>query len=59
VRAVRAKTQTPIDVYDSVTMSVILPLSEQSIAAGSMPVKCLDFTGGKWKTIKPKFAVEG
>ncbi|MDO8631964.1 MAG: Gfo/Idh/MocA family oxidoreductase, partial [Phycisphaerales bacterium] len=35
VRAVRANTQTPIDVYDSVTMSAILALSEQSIAAGS------------------------
>ena len=35
VRAVRGKTQTPIDVYDSVAMSVIVPLSEQSIRAGS------------------------
>jgi hypothetical protein len=59
VRAVRAKTQTPIDVYDSVVMSAVFPLSERSIAAGSMPVKCPDFTGGKWKTTKPKFAVEG
>ena len=59
VQAVRAKTQTPIDVYDSVVMSVVFPLSEQSIAAGSTPVKCPDFTGGKWKTTKPKFAVEG
>lgn len=58
VRAVRAKTQTPIDVYDSVVMSVIVPLSAQSIASGSAPVKCPDFTGGKWKTTKPKFALE-
>ncbi len=58
VRSVRARTQTPIDVYDSVTMSVIFPLSEQSIAAGSAPVKCPDFTGGRWQTTKPKFAVE-
>ena len=57
VRAVRAKTQTPIDVYDSVVMSVVLPLSQQSIATGSAPVKCPDFTGGKWETTKPKFAV--
>ncbi len=35
IRAVRTKTQTPIDVYDSVVMSVVFPLSEQSIAAGS------------------------
>ena len=31
----RNKTQTPIDVYDSVTMSCIVALSEQSIAKGS------------------------
>ena len=58
VRAVRAKTQTPIDVYDSVVMSVVVPLSAQSIAAGSAPVKCPDFTGGKWETTKPKFALD-
>ena len=58
IRAVRAKTQTPIDVYDSVVMSVVFPLSEQSIAAGSTPVKCPDFTSGKWETTKPKFAVD-
>ncbi|MEN6451615.1 MAG: Gfo/Idh/MocA family oxidoreductase [Thermoguttaceae bacterium] len=58
VRAIRAKTQTPIDVYDSVVMSVVFPLSEQSIAAGSTPVTCPDFTQGKWKTAKPRFAVE-
>ena len=58
VSAVKNKSQTPIDVYDSVIMSVVFPLSEKSIAAGSAPVKCPDFTGGKWKTTKPKFAVE-
>ncbi len=57
LRAVRAKTQTPIDVYDSVIMSVITPLSEESIAKGSAPVKCPDFTRGKWRTRKPSFAV--
>ena len=55
--AVRNKTQTPIDVYDSVVMSSITPLSEQSIANGSAPVQCPDFTRGKWKTNKPTFAV--
>jgi hypothetical protein len=58
VRAVRNRTQTPIDVYDSVMMSVITPLSEQSIANGSAPVECPDFTRGKWKTKKPTFGVE-
>lgn len=58
VNAVRSKTQTPLDVYDSVAISVIIPLSEQSIAGGSVPVKCPDFLRGKWKTRKPRFAVE-
>ena len=58
VKAVRNKTQTPIDVYDSVVMSVIGPLSEQSIASDSAPVKVPDFTGGAWKSRKPTFAIE-
>lgn len=58
VKAVRNKTQTPIDVYDSVAMSVIGPLSEQSISSGSAPVKVPDFTRGKWKSRKPTFAIE-
>lgn len=58
LNAVRNKTQTPIDVYDSVIMSVIIPLSEQSIATGSAPVECPDFTRGKWKTKKRAFALE-
>ncbi|MCJ7485978.1 MAG: twin-arginine translocation signal domain-containing protein [Candidatus Aminicenantes bacterium] len=59
VEAVRKKSQTPIDVYDSVLMSSIIPLSEKSIAAGSTPIECPDFTRGKWKTKKPAFGVEG
>ena len=58
LKAVRNKTQTPIDVYDSVVMSCIIPLSEQSIANGSVPVECPDFTRGKWKTKKPAFGVK-
>jgi predicted dehydrogenase len=57
LKAVREKTQTPVDVYDSATMSSIVPLSGDSIAAGSAPVECPDFTRGKWKTRKPAFAV--
>ena len=56
LKAVRNKTQTPLDVYDSVVMSVINPLSEKSIAEGAM-VDCPDFTRGKWKTRKPVFAL--
>jgi len=58
LNAVRNKTQTPIDVYDSVIMSVLVGLAEQSIANGSVPVKCPDFTRGKWKIKKPTFALD-
>jgi predicted dehydrogenase len=53
VKAVRNGTQTPIDVYDSATWSVIVPLSEKSVAANSAPVDFPDFTRGKWKTARP------
>ncbi|MBR2449596.1 MAG: Gfo/Idh/MocA family oxidoreductase [Clostridia bacterium] len=42
----------PIDVYDAVTWMSVTALSEQSIALGSMPVECPDFTRGKYKTRK-------
>ena len=58
LNAVRDRTQTPIDVYDSVIMSVLVPLAEESIANGSAPVKCPDFTHGRWKTNKPTFAID-
>jgi len=58
VEAVRNKTQTPLDVYDAVLMSCIVPLSGQSIEVGSASVKVPDFTRGKWETNKPKFALE-
>jgi hypothetical protein len=56
--AVRNQTAPPIDVYDSVLMSSIIPLSEESIANESAPVKCPDFTRGKWKTKAPYFAID-
>ena len=59
LKAVREKTQTPIDVYDSVVMSCIVPMSEQSIAEGSKAVKIPDFTSGRWETAKPTFGVKG
>jgi predicted dehydrogenase len=55
--AVRNKTQTPLDVYDSVTMSMVMPLSEKSIRKGGKPVTCPDFTRGRWQTRKPSFAI--
>ena len=47
----------PLDVYDAVCMSVISPLSEESITKGSMPVEFPDFTRGKWESNKPIFAL--
>jgi hypothetical protein len=58
VDAVRNRTQTPLDVYDSVVMSCIVPLSGDSIAQGSAPVKVPDFTRGQWRTRQPCFALD-
>lgn len=58
VEAVKRKGPTPIDVYDSVTMSVITPLSEKSIASGNKPQEFPDFTKGKWKDRKSTFALD-
>ena len=48
LEAVRAGTQTPIDVYDAASWMAITALSEQSIALGSAPQYIPDFTRGKW-----------
>jgi predicted dehydrogenase len=53
LKAVRNRTQTPIDVYDTATWSSIYPLTVQSVAARSQPVEVPDFTRGKWTTRKP------
>jgi len=50
VRAVRNRMQIPVDVYDVATWSVIIPLSEQSVASRSAAVDFPDFTRGKWET---------
>jgi hypothetical protein len=49
VRAVRDRTQTPIDVYDAASWSVITSLTEESVANRSRAVDFPDFTRGKWK----------
>lgn len=49
VRAVRYRTQTPVDVYDAATWSAVIPLSEQSVASKSASVDFPDFTRGKWR----------
>lgn len=38
-----------IDVYDAATWSAPGPLSEESVAKGSAPVKFPDFTRGRWE----------
>jgi hypothetical protein len=57
LESIKRGVSPPIDVYDAVSMSVISPLSEKSIARGSTSVKFPDFTRGKWKTNKPIFAL--
>ena len=57
VESLKRKITPPIDVYDAVSMSVICPLSEQSIANNSASVEIPDFTRGKWKTNKPIFGL--
>ena len=56
--AAQSGHRVPLDIYDSVLMSSVIPLSEQSLAKGSAPVSFPDFTRGKWKTRKPYFALE-
>ena len=46
--AVSQGVEAPIDVYDCAAWMSITCLSEQSIALGSMPLPCPDFTNGKW-----------
>ncbi len=53
IKAVRNRTQTPEDVYDAATWSVISPLTEKSVANKSAPVDFPDFTRGKWMTNPP------
>lgn len=52
IAALRAGRMPDWDVYDSVTSSAISPLTEKSVAGGSVPVQFPDFTKGKWQTAK-------
>lgn len=51
--AVEKHAPAPIDVYDAASWLSITPLSEESIALGSMPMAIPDFTGGQWLLRKP------
>ncbi|MCX8038835.1 MAG: gfo/Idh/MocA family oxidoreductase, partial [Candidatus Sumerlaeia bacterium] len=52
IRAIRTGTRAPVDVYDAVTWSAIMPLTAASIQAKSRPVEVPDFTRGQWKNWK-------
>ena len=56
IESVKRKVPTPIDVYEAASWSVISPLSEQSIATGSAPVRFPDFTRGRWSKRTSSFA---
>ena len=56
IEALKRGVQTPLDVYDAATWSVISTLSERSVAEGGSSQKFPDFTGGKWVHRKPDFA---
>lgn len=53
IKALRDGSAPYFDVYDSVTSSIIFPLSVQSVANNSKTVDVPDFTKGKWKTRAP------
>lgn len=58
IESIKGAKKPVIDVYDAVSMSVIVPLSESSIESGSKPIKIPDFTRGKWKKNKPIFGLD-
>jgi hypothetical protein len=49
-QCMREGTPPDMDVYDAAAWSAPGPLSEESVAKGSMPVKFPDFTRGRWQT---------
>jgi hypothetical protein len=55
IESVKRGIQTPLDVYDAASWSVIGPLSERSVAEGGTPQEFPDFTGGNWIRRKPSF----
>tara|TARA_A100001011_G_C14265887_1_gene824624 strand:+ start:28 stop:333 length:306 start_codon:yes stop_codon:yes gene_type:complete len=57
IDSIKRGVKPPLDVYDAVSMSVILPLSEKLISNGSSFVEFPDFKRGAWKNNKPIFGV--
>jgi predicted dehydrogenase len=58
IEALKRGEPMPIDIYDAVTWSAISPLSEMSVARGNKTLTFPDFTGGKWRSRKPIFALD-
>jgi hypothetical protein len=54
VKAVRNRTQVPIDIYDGVTWSIITDLTQKSVQKKSRAIDFPDFTKGQWQNWKPK-----
>jgi len=57
IESIKQNVPPPIDVYDAVSLSVICPLSEESISNNSASVEIPDFTREKWKTNQPIFGL--
>ena len=53
VQCIRHGQPPDIDVYDAAAWSAPGPLSEQSVAKGSMPMRFPDFTRGRWQHTPP------
>ena len=58
IQALRTGTPMDMDVYDAAAWSVIVELSELSVANKSKAIDFPDFTRGKWKTNKPIGIIE-
>src|SRR6185295_5032083 len=48
IQCMREGLEPDLNVYDAASWSAPGPLSERSVATGSMPVKFPDFTRGHW-----------
>lgn len=55
IESLKRGVETPLDVYDAASWSVISALSEHSVAEGGTPQEFPDFTGGNWVRRKPSF----
>lgn len=57
IESVQRQSPPPIDVYDAAAWMSVTPLTEASIAAGSLPQPIPDFTDGKWLAGRKAFEV--